>query len=158
MVNFEIRAKDGLARLGRFSTKHGTVKTPLLMPVIHPGKSIIPPKDMVGVFGFQMVITNSYIINSHEKFRKKEIVTGLSHDEGQQFDKLKRDKELAQYMSLVIVDSGNEDQITGLNDYTGVLDLEECELCETTSPVVSDLCLNCATEALAKPNKPSKSK
>ncbi len=77
MANFEIRAKDGLARLGRFSTKHGTVKTPLLMPVIHPGKSIISPKDIVDVFGFQMVITNSYIINSHEKFREKAIAEGV---------------------------------------------------------------------------------
>ncbi|MHA1136679.1 MAG: tRNA guanosine(15) transglycosylase TgtA [Candidatus Thorarchaeota archaeon] len=77
MANFEIRAKDGLARLGRFSTKHGTVKTPLLMPVIHPGKFVIPPKDLVEVFGFQMVITNSYIINSHERFREKAITEGV---------------------------------------------------------------------------------
>ena len=77
MANFEIKAKDGLARLGRFSTKHGTVKTPLLMPVIHPGKSVIPPKDLVDVFGFQMVITNSYIINSHERFREKAIEEGV---------------------------------------------------------------------------------
>lgn len=77
MANFEIRAKDGLARLGRFSTKHGTVKTPLLMPVVHPGKSVISPKDLVDVFGFQMVITNSYIINSHERFREKAIEEGV---------------------------------------------------------------------------------
>ncbi|MGY5878772.1 MAG: tRNA guanosine(15) transglycosylase TgtA [Candidatus Thorarchaeota archaeon] len=77
MANFEIKAKDGLARLGRFSTKHGTVKTPLLMPVIHPGKSVISPKDLVDVFGFQMVITNSYIINSHERFREKAIAEGV---------------------------------------------------------------------------------
>ena len=77
MANFEIKAKDGLARLGRFSTKHGTVKTPLLMPVIHPGKSMIPPKDLVDVYGFQMVITNSYIINSHERFREKAIAEGV---------------------------------------------------------------------------------
>jgi len=77
MANFEIKAKDGLARLGRFSTKHGTVKTPLLLPVIHPGKSVIPPKDLVDVFGFQMVITNSYIINSHERFREKAIAEGV---------------------------------------------------------------------------------
>jgi len=77
MANFEIKAKDGLARLGRFSTKHGTVKTPLLMPVIHPGKSIIPPKALVEEFGFQMVITNSYIINSHERYREKAIAEGV---------------------------------------------------------------------------------
>ena len=77
MANFEIRAKDGLARLGRFTTKHGTVKTPLLMPVIHPGKTMIPPQDMVDVFGFQMVITNSYIISSHERFREKALAEGV---------------------------------------------------------------------------------
>ena len=77
MANFEIRAKDGLARLGRLITKHGTVRTPLLMPVIHPGKTVIPPQDMVDVFGFQMVITNSYIISSHERFREKAVANGV---------------------------------------------------------------------------------
>ncbi len=77
MTHFEIRAKDGLARLGRFKTKHGTVKTPLLMPVIHPGKSVIPPSALVNEFGFQMVITNSYIINSHERFRNKALSDGV---------------------------------------------------------------------------------
>ena len=69
MTHFEIKAKDGLARLGKFTTKHGTVKTPLLMPVIHPGKSIITPQELVDNYGFQMVITNSYIIRSHDRFK-----------------------------------------------------------------------------------------
>ena len=77
MAQFEIRAKDGLARLGRFTTKHGTVKTPLLMPVVHPGKSVIRPSALVDEFGFQMVITNSYIINSHERFRNKSLAEGV---------------------------------------------------------------------------------
>ena len=77
MAQFEIRAKDGLARLGRFTTKHGTVKTPLLMPVVHPGKSVIRPSALVDEFGFQMVITNSYIINSHERFRTKALSEGV---------------------------------------------------------------------------------
>jgi 7-cyano-7-deazaguanine tRNA-ribosyltransferase len=77
MAQFEIRAKDGLARLGRFTTKHGTVRTPLLMPVVHPGKSVIPPQALVDEFGFQMVITNSYIINSHERFRNKALSEGV---------------------------------------------------------------------------------
>lgn len=77
MSNFEIKAKDGLARLGKFSTAHGTVQTPLLMPVVHPGKSTIQPKDLVEKFGFQMVITNSYIINSHEQFREKALEKGV---------------------------------------------------------------------------------
>ncbi len=77
MAKFEIKAKDGLARIGRFTTKHGAVKTPLLMPVVHPGKSIISPQALTDEFGFQMVITNSYIINSHERFRNKAVSEGI---------------------------------------------------------------------------------
>lgn len=77
MSNFEIKAKDGLARLGKFSTAHGTVRTPVLMPVVHPGKSAIRPKELVEDYGFQMVITNSYIINSHERFREQALEEGV---------------------------------------------------------------------------------
>jgi 7-cyano-7-deazaguanine tRNA-ribosyltransferase len=77
MTQFEVRAKDGLARLGRFTTNHGTVKTPLLMPVVHPGKSAIAAQALIDEYGFQMVITNSYIINSHERFRTKALSEGL---------------------------------------------------------------------------------
>jgi 7-cyano-7-deazaguanine tRNA-ribosyltransferase len=77
MSHFEIRAKDGLARLGRFTTAHGTVKTPLLMPVVHPGKSAITPQELNSEFGFQMIITNSYIIRSHERFRTKAVDSGV---------------------------------------------------------------------------------
>ena len=77
MGHFEVRAKDGLARLGRFTTKHGTVKTPLLMPVIHPGKSVIKSQDLVDKYGFQMVITNSYIIRSHERFKDVAVQKGV---------------------------------------------------------------------------------
>ncbi|MFW9868014.1 MAG: tRNA guanosine(15) transglycosylase TgtA [Candidatus Thorarchaeota archaeon] len=77
MTQFEIRAKDGLARLGVFPTKHGTVKTPLLMPVVHPGKSTIRPQELVSKYGFQMVITNSYIIKSHDRFREAALGKGV---------------------------------------------------------------------------------
>ncbi len=77
MSQFEIRAKDGMARLGRFTTAHGTVKTPLLMPVVHPGKSAITSQALIDEFGFQMVITNSYIIRSHDRFRTKAIDSGV---------------------------------------------------------------------------------
>ena len=79
MAKFEIKAKDGLARLGRFVTRHGTVKTPLLMPVVHPGKSKISPQELVDQFGFQMVITNSYIIRSHDRFKDVAVSEGVHH-------------------------------------------------------------------------------
>ncbi len=92
MVHFEIRAKDGLARLGRFTTKHGTVKTPLLMPVVHPGKSVIKAQELVEQFGFQMVITNSYIIRSHERFKDVALKKGVH--------------ELLKFSGPVMTDSG----------------------------------------------------
>ncbi|RDE14892.1 MAG: tRNA guanosine(15) transglycosylase TgtA [Candidatus Thorarchaeota archaeon] len=77
MSQFEIRAKDGLARLGRFETNHGTVTTPLLMPVVHPGKSEVTPSQLVSEFKFQMVITNAYIIKSTDRFRDAALDKGV---------------------------------------------------------------------------------
>ena len=44
---FEIKAKDNMGRVGVLKTKHGDVKTPALMPVIHPRKQAID----VGKYG-----------------------------------------------------------------------------------------------------------
>ncbi len=77
MPQFEIRAKDGLARLGRMTTSHGTVTTPLVMPVVHPAKSAISPTELRREFGFEMVITNSYIIRSRDEFREKALRAGV---------------------------------------------------------------------------------
>ena len=41
MFMFEIKAKDMRGRVGVLKTKHGNVKTPALMPVIHPRKQVI---------------------------------------------------------------------------------------------------------------------
>ena len=35
IVDFEIKYKDAMARVGKFKTPHGTVTTPALMPVVH---------------------------------------------------------------------------------------------------------------------------
>ncbi len=77
MSHFEIRAKECLARIGVFKTRHGDLRTPLLMPVIHPGKSAISPTELIEEFGFQMFITNSYIIKSHDRFKKKALQEGV---------------------------------------------------------------------------------
>ena len=44
-IMFEIKAKDMRGRVGVLKTKHGDVKTPNLMPVIHPRKQTINVKD-----------------------------------------------------------------------------------------------------------------
>ena len=60
---FELRDRDGLGRLGRFTTPHGTVDTPTLLPVINPNHVLIPPAEMRARFGAQAVITNAYILH-----------------------------------------------------------------------------------------------
>ncbi len=58
---FEIKARDLLARVGKFSTKHGTITTPAVLPVINPNKVTVPIEEIKGMGG-QAIITNSYII------------------------------------------------------------------------------------------------
>ena len=74
---FEIKNRDVAGRICKFSTKHGTVTTPNLMPVINPNKMIITPKEMKKLFGTEIVITNSYIINKEEKLREIALKEGI---------------------------------------------------------------------------------
>ena len=75
---FEILHKDLAGRIGRLSTLHGTVETPLLMPVINPHLPLIPPDELASM-GAEMVITNSYIINQDPDLREGAIERGLHH-------------------------------------------------------------------------------
>lgn len=61
-MSFEIRNKDLLGRIGLLRTKHGTVETPLLLPVVNPNSQMIPARMLRDVFGFEALITNSYLI------------------------------------------------------------------------------------------------
>ncbi len=70
---FEIKAKDMRGRVGVLKTKHGNVKTPALMPVIHPRKQAIDVKK----YGADMVITNAYLIYKDEDLKQKAIDEGL---------------------------------------------------------------------------------
>ncbi len=61
MVEFEIRDRDLLARIGRLKTKSGTVETPVFLPVINPAKQTITPREMWSDYGCRTLITNAYI-------------------------------------------------------------------------------------------------
>src|SRR4030043_743868 len=76
-MSFEIKNRDAAGRLCKFSTKHGTVTTPNLMPVINPNKMIITPKEMKKLFGTEIVITNSYIIKKDDKLREMALKNGV---------------------------------------------------------------------------------
>jgi len=73
---FEIKARDGLARIGILHTPHGIINTPAILPVINPHLKILEIEEMLEM-GAQAFITNSYIIYSDEKLRKKAMKEGL---------------------------------------------------------------------------------
>jgi 7-cyano-7-deazaguanine tRNA-ribosyltransferase len=76
-MKFEIKDRDAAGRVCKFTTKHGTINSPTLLPVINPNKMLISPKEMKKLFGVEVVITNAYIIHKDEKNRKKAIEKGV---------------------------------------------------------------------------------
>ncbi|MCG2826232.1 MAG: tRNA guanosine(15) transglycosylase TgtA, partial [Thermoplasmatales archaeon] len=74
---FELRERDGLARIGKFYTKHGIVETPALLPVINPNHMLISPQEMKEKFRVQMLITNSYIIYKKKELKEKALKYGV---------------------------------------------------------------------------------
>ena len=67
---FEVVARDGWARVGKFHTSTHVLNTPALLPVINPNIRTVEPADMWEKYGFEAVITNSYVIWKHEKLTK----------------------------------------------------------------------------------------
>lgn len=78
-MTFEIKDRDAAARICQFTTAHGSVTTPNLMPVINPNKLLIPPKEMNRLFGTDILITNSYIIRKNQDLREHACNHGV-HD------------------------------------------------------------------------------
>jgi len=61
--NFEIKDKDLAGRIGRLSTKSGTIETPAFFPVINPFKQKTEvPVNKIKEIGFSQIITNAFII------------------------------------------------------------------------------------------------
>jgi 7-cyano-7-deazaguanine tRNA-ribosyltransferase len=76
---FELKDRDGLARMGVLTTSHGNIETPTLLPVINPNQITISPAEMKKEIGIQALITNSYIIKKSEKLRELALEKGLHH-------------------------------------------------------------------------------
>lgn len=76
-MTFEIKERDAAGRLCHFTTKHGDVTTPNLLPVINPNKMMITPKEMKRRFGIDILITNSYIIYKNPELKKKALESGV---------------------------------------------------------------------------------
>ncbi len=58
----EIQSKDLLARIARFRTNSGVIETPAFLPVVHPTRVLIPPRQIFDDFGCKALITNSYLL------------------------------------------------------------------------------------------------
>ncbi len=76
---FELKERDGLARICELTTPHGKVTTPVLLPVVNPNFLTIAPKEMKERFGVKMLITNSYIIRGTRSLHEKAASSGV-HD------------------------------------------------------------------------------
>ncbi|MCK9151630.1 tRNA guanosine(15) transglycosylase TgtA [Methanobacterium alcaliphilum] len=113
---FEIKLKDNLGRTGILKTKHGVIKTPALMPVIHPGKQSIDVKSL----GAEIVITNAYIIYKNEELREKASKKGVH--------------ELINFDGPVMTDSGSFQ----LSEY-GDIDIGNKEVIEFQELIGSDI-------------------
>ncbi len=74
---FEIKHRAGLARIGEFTTPHGMVETPAIMPVINPNIDLIPIEELRDKFSFQILITNSYILYQDEELKSKALEEGV---------------------------------------------------------------------------------
>ncbi|MCP8319172.1 MAG: tRNA guanosine(15) transglycosylase TgtA [Candidatus Methylarchaceae archaeon HK01B] len=57
---FEIKTTDLAGRIGKIRTKSGLLETPCILPVIHPVRQSVAPKEMARI-GFKAVMTNAYI-------------------------------------------------------------------------------------------------
>ncbi len=115
-MNFEIKYKDALGRIGKLKTPHGTVETPALMPVIHPGKQTIDVKK----YGADMVITNAYIIYKNEELKNKAMENGIHN--------------LINFDGPIVTDSGSFQ----LSVY-GDIDVDNSEIIEFQENIGTDI-------------------
>ena len=76
-MEFEVKARDGLARIGELKTAHGVLSTPALLPVVNPNLREVPPSELRDTFGFKALITNAYIIRRSPELRQRALKEGL---------------------------------------------------------------------------------
>lgn len=105
-----------MGRIGILKTPHGNVKTPALMPVIHPGKQTIDVKK----YGADIVITNAYIIYKNEELKEKALNEGVH--------------SLINFDGPIVTDSGSFQ----LSEY-GDIDISNREIIEFQEKIGTDI-------------------
>ena len=89
---FEIVRRAGLARIGKFTVGEKVVETPALLPVVNPKICTVPPRELHDRFGFNALITNSYIIRNTPALKEKAQAVGLH--------------EMLDFPGVIMTDSG----------------------------------------------------
>ncbi|MCK5024276.1 MAG: tRNA guanosine(15) transglycosylase TgtA [Thermoplasmata archaeon] len=117
---FELKHRDGLARIGILETAHGKIETPTLLPVINPNQITVSPAEMKEKVGIQALITNSYIIRKHDNLRELALEKGLH--------------ELVGFNGPIMTDSG-----TFQSHMYGEVELEPLEIIEFQKAIGSDI-------------------
>lgn len=74
---FELKERDGLARICELTTKHGRITTPALLPVVNPNQLTVTPKEMRDLMGVRALITNSYIIKGTPELKDRAVKDGV---------------------------------------------------------------------------------
>jgi len=72
-LKFQVEAQDGLARAGRMELPHGTVETPVFMPVGTVATVKAVPQDILEDLGANIILGNTYHLYlrpGHEQIRK----------------------------------------------------------------------------------------
>lgn len=72
-LSFTVEARDGQARLGKLELPHGTVETPVFMPVGTVASVKAVPQDVLEDLGAQIILGNTYHLYlrpGHENVRK----------------------------------------------------------------------------------------
>src|SRR5690348_6656816 len=59
-LQFNVEARDGAARLGRITTPHGEIETPVFMPVGTTGSVKGVPQHILEELGVQILLGNTY--------------------------------------------------------------------------------------------------
>nr|WP_231845525.1 tRNA guanosine(15) transglycosylase TgtA [Pyrococcus abyssi] len=92
MLKFEVKARDGAGRIGKLEVNGKKIETPAIMPVVNPKQLIVEPKELEKM-GFDIIITNSYIIYKDRELREKALEVGIH--------------KLLGYDGIIEVDSGS---------------------------------------------------
>ncbi len=118
---FEITRRDGMARIGKFTTVSGrTVETPALLPVINPKIRTVTPRELYDDFGFGAIITNSYIIKNTPALKEEAQSKGLH--------------EMLDYPGIIMTDSG-----TFQSHMYGEVELTNKEIVEFQRSIGTDI-------------------